>query len=157
MTISSLAAVLALISLLHQGPGPHVVRRVPRPAPVHTVAPAPVQAQPTPAPAPVQPVVGYSTDPTVIRQEVVALGDQQFGAGQGYYFALVIQRESGFNPYATNPSSGACSLVQADPCGKLPCSLSDVPCQLNWGVAYIRAAYGTPQAAWASEVNRGWY
>jgi len=29
--------------------------------------------------------------------------------------------------------------------------------QIIWGVGYIRATYGTPQAAWAHELAHGWY
>ena len=29
--------------------------------------------------------------------------------------------------------------------------------QIIWGIGYIHATYGTPQAAWAHELTYGWY
>ena len=66
----------------------------------------------------------------------------------------LIQRESGFNPNAVNPSSGACGLFQ-----RLPCSvkLGDVDGQIADGVRYIKARYGTFTAAWNFWLNNNWY
>lgn len=62
-----------------------------------------------------------------------------------YYVNWIIQHESGGDPYAVNPSSGACGLFQ-----RLPCSVSlgDVASQMADGLNYIAARYGTPYNAY---------
>jgi len=71
--------------------------------------------------------------------------------------AEIIGRESGFNPYAVNSSSGACGLHQAYPCSKMNCELSDINCQLDWGKSYIVNRYGTESQALAFWKANGWY
>ena len=72
--------------------------------------------------------------------------------------ASLIRRESGFNPRAVNPSSGACGLPQALPCSKIPGGVSaSVDTQIGWMVSYIRGRYGTPAAALSHSHSRGWY
>lgn len=70
---------------------------------------------------------------------------------------LVFNRESGNNPGAINPSSGACGLGQAEPCSKLPCSLSDYNCQVNYFTGYMEARYGSWEASWQHELDFGWW
>lgn len=70
-----------------------------------------------------------------------------FGENQWPAMEAIINRESGFNPYAVNKSSGACGLLQANPCSKLPCTLDNIVCQANWGVDYVRNRYETPVSA----------
>lgn len=69
----------------------------------------------------------------------------------------LIRRESGCNPYATNPSSGACGVAQELPCGKSGCSLGDGACQVRWMNTYVIGRYGS----WAGAVNfhslHNWY
>ena len=83
---------------------------------------------------------------------VAAWDESQWPAMQA-----VVERESGFNPYAKNPSSGACGLAQAEPCSKLLCALSDVPCQIQWVIAYVKNRYDTPEGAEGHEITYGWY
>ena len=59
----------------------------------------------------------------------------------------LIKNESGCNPGAVNPSSGACGIPQALPCSKLPCSLSDPVCQLRWMDAYVKERYNNWEGA----------
>jgi cell wall-associated NlpC family hydrolase len=81
--------------------------------------------------------------------------------GQFAYLDLLWQRESGWNPAATNPVSGAFGIPQALPAVKMASAgldwATDPYTQIIWGIDYIRAAYGTPQAAWAHETTYGWY
>ena len=69
----------------------------------------------------------------------------------------LINRESGFNSYAKNPTSGACGLVQALPCSKLPCEMEEVTCQIKWGKEYISQRYGTASQALAFHDRNGYY
>ncbi len=89
------------------------------------------------------------------------LADATWGAGQFPYLNLLWTRESGWNPAATNPVSGAFGIAQALPAVKMASAgldwATDPYTQIIWGVGYIRAAYGTPQAAWAHELAYSWY
>lgn len=67
------------------------------------------------------------------------------------------RRESGLRPGAINKSSGACGLVQALPCSKLPCSLSDTECQVKWGTEYVSRRYGGFEQALAFHDKNNWY
>jgi TP901 family phage tail tape measure protein len=65
-------------------------------------------------------------------------------------------RESGWNPYAVNPSSGAYGIPQSLGHGH-PYNLGDAGAQIAWGLQYIAGRYGSPLAAWAHEMAAGWY
>lgn len=76
-------------------------------------------------------------------------------------------RESGWNPRARNPSSGAYGIPQAWPHTKMPKAAwpesaggsSDARTQIEWGLNYIKGRYGTPQMALAfwKRQNPHWY
>lgn len=68
----------------------------------------------------------------------------------------LFQRESGWNPYAVNKSSGAYGIPQSLGHGH-PFNLGDTAAQLAWGFNYIQGRYGTPANAWAHETAFGWY
>lgn len=69
------------------------------------------------------------------------------------------QRESGWNPEATNRSSGAYGIPQSLPASKMDAygNRNDYKVQVRWGEDYIAGRYGTPSRAWAHEVGVGWY
>jgi len=69
---------------------------------------------------------------------------------------VLVSRESSWNPNAYN-SIGACSLVQALPCSKIPGDWRDPVTALKWGHVYVLGRYGTWQAALAHSVNFNWY
>ncbi|MBL5973282.1 MAG: hypothetical protein D3X82_05800 [Candidatus Leucobacter sulfamidivorax] len=58
------------------------------------------------------------------------------------YVDAIVSRESGWNPNATNASSGACGLVQALPCSKVPGSGYDPVDNLRWAIGYAHGRYG---------------
>lgn len=70
-------------------------------------------------------------------------------------------KESGWNPYAYNASSGAYGIPQALPGSKMASKGSDYltnyQTQINWGLSYISSRYGNPQNAWNHSQNKGWY
>jgi hypothetical protein len=70
-------------------------------------------------------------------------------------------QESGWNVYASNPSSGAYGIPQALPGSKMasagPDWQSDAATQIRWGLGYIKGSYGSPCAAWSHEEATGWY
>jgi hypothetical protein len=69
----------------------------------------------------------------------------------------LIRRESGCNPNAVNPSSGACGVAQELPCGKSGCSLGDGACQVRWMSGYVAARYGSWAAAVEFHDRMNWY
>lgn len=89
-------------------------------------------------------------------------------------------RESGWNAAARNPSSGAFGIAQALGHGTAATKAADgtneygpnngvsvatakaanggsAAAQIAWGLAYIKASYGSPTAAEAHENANGWY
>ena len=115
---------------------------------------APPPAPPTPAsnPAPAAP-----TSPAAVKQYAASL----VGAGQFGCLDKLWNRESGWNPAARNPSSGAFGIPQSLPGSKMASAGADWQSnpltQVRWGVSYIKAAYGTPCGAWAHSQATGWY
>ena len=69
--------------------------------------------------------------------------------------------ESGWNVYASNPSSGAYGIPQALPGSNMasagPDWQSNAATQIRWGLTYIQGTYGSPCAAWSHEEADGWY
>jgi cell wall-associated NlpC family hydrolase len=90
-----------------------------------------------------------------------SLANATWGPGQFPYLDMLWDRESGWNPAATNPVSGAYGIPQALPAVKMASAgldwATDPYTQIIWGIGYIKATYGTPQAAWAHELAFGWY
>lgn len=73
------------------------------------------------------------------------------------YVDYVVSRESGWNPNATNPSSGACGLVQAYPCSKVPGGGYDPVANLQWANGYAVGRYGSWAGAYAFWVSNNWW
>lgn len=84
-----------------------------------------------------------------------------FPEDQWAYLDALWQRESGWNHLADNPTSSAYGIPQSLPGTKMAVVGSDwrtnPETQINWGLAYIGARYGTPQKAWAHSEAVGWY
>jgi hypothetical protein len=80
----------------------------------------------------------------------------QFGCLQSLWNA-----ESGWNPYASNPTSGAYGIPQALPGAKMasagPDWQTNPATQIRWGLGYIKGLYGSPCGAWSHEESAGWY
>jgi TP901 family phage tail tape measure protein len=81
-----------------------------------------------------------------------------YGWSQAQFSPLLAlwNRESGWNPYAVNATSGAAGIPQALGHGNV-FALGDYVSQVIWGLNYIRSRYGSPAAAWAHETAVGWY
>lgn len=109
-----------------------------------------------------------------------AAGARGWGSGaQWQALQNVEMAEAGFNPGATNPSSGAYGLAQALGHGQgaatqgsvtneyggygltgaqaQAANSGDAGAQALWMVNYIAATYGSPENAWAHEQSAGWY
>ncbi len=72
------------------------------------------------------------------------------------YVDAIVSRESGWNPNATNSSSGACGLVQANPCEKLP-NAYDPVVNLTWANGYANGRYGSWAGAYAFWQENHWW
>ena len=81
----------------------------------------------------------------------------QAGVADNATVRELIKRESGCNPYAVNPSSGACGIAQELPCGKSGCQLGDAVCQLRWMQSYVVSRYGGWSGALAHHDAVNWY
>jgi hypothetical protein len=94
---------------------------------------------------------------------------QQLAAAQGWTgpqwdcLDQLWQHESGWRMVWNTQGSGAYGIPQALPASKMaaagPDWMTNPATQIRWGLGYIRAAYGTPCAAWAAWQSRNphWY
>ncbi|MGK5500889.1 transglycosylase SLT domain-containing protein [Streptomyces sp. URMC 125] len=93
--------------------------------------------------------------------EVKAMAQQIVGAGQFQCFSSIVERESGWNYRAQNPSSGAYGLVQALPGSKMASAGADwrtnPATQIKWGLNYMNDRYGSPCGAWQFWQANHWY
>jgi hypothetical protein len=119
----------------------------PPPPPVAAAAAAPAVGIPDPGPA------------QAIAWEMLQARGQ--GAEQFDCLVALWNRESHWNVYAMNSSSGAYGIPQALPGDKMASAGSDwatnPATQITWGLGYIEGRYGTPCGAWEHSESAGWY
>jgi TP901 family phage tail tape measure protein len=84
---------------------------------------------------------------------------QRWPASQWPALNSLWTRESGWNPHARNPSSGAYGIPQGLPPSKMGSAAAhgNGRAQIAWGLNYIRSRYGSPARAWAHSQRTGWY
>ena len=73
------------------------------------------------------------------------------------YVDYIVSRESTWNPNATNKSSGACGLVQALPCSKVPGNGYNPVDNLRWATGYATGRYGSWAGAYNFWINNHWW
>ena len=99
------------------------------------------------------------SDPRDIARAL--LGEFGFSADQFGCLDSLYMRESGWNPYADNPTSSAYGIPQALPGSKMSSAGADWATnpvtQIRWGLGYIRDRYGSPCGAWGHSESVGWY
>lgn len=111
---------------------------------------------PTPIPVPVV-VTETITLPSSEPKDIARATLIDLGIGDAWYAVEYIGfKESSWNPTAIN-SIGACGLFQALPCEKMPCSLSDVACQVRWATNYATTRYGSWQQAYTFWIANNWW
>ncbi|HLT67308.1 MAG TPA: transglycosylase SLT domain-containing protein [Microbacterium sp.] len=132
---------------------------VPEPEPEPVVASVPdagaAEGESTPAgpPAPIQPPAPYSGGGSPADWMAAAgIAESDWG-----YVDYIVSHESGWNPNATNASSGACGLVQALPCSKVPGGGYDPVANLQWANGYAVGRYGSWANAHAFWVSNSWW
>lgn len=108
------------------------------------------------APAAGQPDPG--TAKAIALDMVVARGWSQ---GEFDCLSALWAKESGWNHFALNKSSGAYGIPQSLPGEKMASAGADwatnPATQITWGLGYIEARYGTPCAAWGHSQQKNWY
>lgn len=77
-------------------------------------------------------------------------------SGDWGYVDYIVSAESGWNPNAVNPSSGACGLVQVNPCGKLE-NAHDPVVNLQWANGYATGRYGSWEGAYNFWISNHWW
>ncbi|MBO4259813.1 transglycosylase SLT domain-containing protein [Streptomyces griseorubiginosus] len=84
--------------------------------------------------------------------QIKAIAAQIVPGGQLQCFSNIVERESGWNYRAVNPSSGAYGLMQALPGSKMSSAGADwqtnPATQIKWGLNYMNSVYGSPCGAW---------
>lgn len=122
----------------------------PEPAPVSVTTQKQQAAAPSPAPAPPPAYGGGGSPEAWMTAAGIAPGD--WG-----YVDFIASRESGWNPNATNPTSGACGLIQAYPCSKVPGSGYNPVDNLSWANGYATARYGSWADAYSFWSANHWW
>jgi len=106
---------------------------------------------------------GAPANPTEAQAIARQLMAAQYGWGDDQFGCLVALwgKESGWNVYASNSSSGAYGIPQALPGSKMATAGDDwqtnPATQITWGLGYIAGRYGTPCGAWDHSESSGWY
>jgi hypothetical protein len=107
------------------------------------------------------PKVGFpdpGTAKAIAYEMVIARG---WDTTQYDCLVALFERESHWNIYSSNKTSGAYGIPQALPGSKMASAGPDwetnPATQITWGLGYIAGRYGDPCGAWASSQSRGWY
>jgi hypothetical protein len=100
-----------------------------------------------------------SADPRAVARAMLA--EFGFGADQFSCLESLWEKESGWDPYAENPSSGAYGIPQSLPGPKMASAGADwaenPATQIRWGLGYIQDRYGSPCSAWGHSQANNWY
>jgi hypothetical protein len=113
---------------------------------------------PTAAPPPAAGIPDPGTAQAIASQMVLARG---WNTSEFDCLVALWNRESHWNVYSLNVSSGAYGIPQALPGNRMASVGADwktnPATQITWGLGYIAARYGTPCGAWNHSQAKGWY
>lgn len=141
---------LKIVKLVGSPPAPPALPKAPQVPP--SSSPTTTQSTQSSNPQPSQ--SSPSASAPVPVGSLQAYAQQLFGSGYSC-IASVINVESGWNIYATNPSSGAYGIPQALPGYKMASAGADWATngytQLRWMLGYVDSTYGGACGAWAHE------
>jgi hypothetical protein len=131
----------------------------PPPAPEPVAAASPGSAKPSKsAGAPAAGTPNPGSAQAIAHEMVLARG---WGEGEFSCLVSLWKKESGWNTFAENKSSGAYGIPQALPGSKMASVGGDwatnPATQITWGLGYISGRYATPCGAWGHSVSSGWY
>ncbi|HEU0205864.1 MAG TPA: lytic transglycosylase domain-containing protein [Pseudolysinimonas sp.] len=112
----------------------------------------------TAKPAPAAGIPDPGTAQGIALEMVTARG---WGSTEFDCLVALWNRESHWNVYSLNTSSGAYGIPQALPGSKMASVGADwatnPATQIAWGLGYITGRYGTPCGAWNHSQAKGWY
>ena len=108
------------------------------------------------------PLGGVAVDPAgALAYAQNVLPSYGWGGDQMSCLVRLWNQESGWRADAYNTSSGAYGIPQSLPASKMatagPDWQTNAHTQINWGLAYISRAYGSPCGAWNHEMGYNWY
>jgi hypothetical protein len=113
---------------------------------------------PTAKPAPAAGVPDPGTAQAIAYDMIIARG---WDSTQFDCLVSLWDRESHWNVYDLNTSSGAYGIPQALPGSKMASAGADwatnPATQITWGLGYITGRYGTPCGAWDHSNADNWY
>lgn len=155
------SAAFAIVNASVSAPGPDV--EAPQAITVHSgdalaIERSPFTTSKYHATAPRTAAPSAGTAQAIAYEMVLARGwdEAQFSC-----LVALWNRESNWNVYALNKSSGAYGIPQALPGTKMATAGADwetnPATQITWGLGYIAARYTNPCGAWTSSETRGWY
>lgn len=126
-----------------------------------TVVTPPKSPAPSHVPTATKSSSGYAPPSHVSYGSPQAIAKSLMSASDFGCFNYIITRESGWDVYATNPSSGAYGLPQALPGWKMASAGADWRTnpltQIRWAIGYMRGSYGSICGAAAFWANHHWY
>jgi nitrate reductase NapE component len=110
---------------------------------------------------PVAPAAGIPDPDTAQGIALAMVTARGWGLEEFDCLVALWNRESHWNVYAHNASSGAYGIPQALPGNKMATAGADwatnPTTQIKWGLGYIAARYDTPCGAWAHSEEHNWY
>ena len=125
--------------------------------PVKTFAVQEVEQSPTPPPV----ITAGTIAASKAYARAYILNTYAWGDDQWFALEQLWERESGWNHWAVNKSSGATGIPQSLPGDKMASAGADwrtnPQTQIRWGCGYIKDRYGTPKKAWAHFQSENWY
>lgn len=107
------------------------------------------------------PAAGVPDPGTAMAIAFTMVADRGWGTAEYDCLVALWNKESRWNVYAHNASSGAYGIPQALPGDKMASAGADwatnPATQITWGLGYIAGRYETPCGAWAHSQRVGWY
>lgn len=108
-------------------------------------------------------VTAVGGNPSGSYAQYQALGKSMaasYGWGSGAEWTAlnnIVMAESGWNPYAANPTSDARGIAQNINGWSSNYQEGNAPQQIAWLLQYIQQRYGDPIKAWSFHLANGWY
>lgn len=107
----------------------------------------------------IEPFNKYLTEQGIKTREIVLAHLSKYYSGNDLIASdNILKKEAGYRYDAIN-EIGACGIVQALPCEKLGCPLTEegIICQTQWFIGYLNRRYGSPTNAWKFHLENNWY
>ena len=131
------------------------------PPPPPVVAPAAASSSSSGGGSAAAPAAGTPDPGSAKATALQMVTDRGWDDAQYNCLVSLWNKESGWNMYASNKSSGAYGIPQSLPGSKMASAGADwatnAATQITWGLGYISGRYQTPCGAWTHSQAVGWY